>query len=53
MRVMELRSWLSHVGKIVQPLESVKTKYFAVSLVMDNLSNEAWNYLEDLLIPIS
>jgi hypothetical protein len=33
---MELRGWLSHVDKIVQPLESVKIKYLVMSPVMDN-----------------
>jgi hypothetical protein len=39
LRVMGLRGWPSLAGKVYKPLECVKTKYLAMSPVMDNLSN--------------
>ena len=44
---------LGHVGKVAQTLESNKTKYLAVSPVMDNYEQLDKELMEDLNIPIS
>jgi len=50
---LDTLGWLGHVGKVHKTLESVKSKYLAMSLVTDNSELLDKKCNEDLLIPIS